>query len=189
MISFAYYMINEIKNMILEQCKDKDWDWKSHIESVVKYSKLLAKKLDADEEVCEISAWLHDIKKIKGEKENHHVHGSEEAAEILKAYNYPEDKIEKIKHCILTHSSDKNYMPESKEAKIIASADALSHFDNFMALADHVFRRKKMSILEANDWLINKYKVCWDKLGLVPEAKEIAKEKYDAIKLILGEQN
>ena len=182
-------MIEEIKSMILELCKDKEWDWKSHIESVVKYSKLLAKKLDADEEICEISAWLHDIKKIKGEKEKHHVHGSEEAAEILKRYNYPEDRIEKIKHCILTHSSDKNYMPESKEAQIVASADALSHFDNFLALAFVVYNLKNHSIEEGREWLIKKYETCWDKLELVPEAKEIAKEKYDAIKLILGEQN
>lgn len=117
--------------MVLELCKDKEWDWRSHIESVVRYSKLLSQKLNADEEICEISAWLHDIKKIKGERERHHVHGSEEASEILKGYAYPENRINMIKHCILTHSSDKNYMPESKEAKIVAFADALSHFDGF----------------------------------------------------------
>jgi uncharacterized protein len=68
--------------------------------------------LNADEEICEISAWLHDIKKIKGESEKHHIYGAEEAVEILKRYNYPEDRIEKIKHCIVTHSSDKSYMPQ-----------------------------------------------------------------------------
>lgn len=179
-------MIKKIKQMMLELCENKDYDWKSHLESVVKYSKILAKELHADEEVCEIAAWLHDIKKMKGEKENHHVYGSEEAAEILKKYGYPEDKIEKVKHCILTHSSDKNYPPESIEAKIVASADALSHFDNFLALADHVFRKKNMSISEGRVWLIEKYKACWNKL-LIPEAKEIANPKYDAIKRILEE--
>lgn len=173
--------------MVLGLCKDKDWDWESHIESVVKYSKLLAKKLDADEEICEISALLHDIKNIKGEKEMHHVHGSEEVAKLLKEYNYPEDRIDMVKHCILTHSSDNNYMPESKEAKIVASADALSHFDNFLALAYVVYNLKKLSIEGGREWLVKKYKDCWDKLELIPEAKEIAKDKYDAIKFILGE--
>jgi hypothetical protein len=80
-------------------------------------------------------------------------------------------------------------MPESKEAKIVASADALSHFDNFLALAYVVYNLKKLSIEEGREWLIKKYDKCWNKLELVPEAEKIAKEKYYAIKLILGEQN
>jgi hypothetical protein len=46
-----------------------------------------------------------------------------------------------------------------------------------------------MNIYEGGEWLINKYKICWDKLELVPEAKPLAIEKYDAIKLLLGEKN
>ena len=34
--------------------------WKNHILPVVKYAKLLAQQLGADEKVCEISALLHD---------------------------------------------------------------------------------------------------------------------------------
>jgi uncharacterized protein len=178
-------IVEEIKSIILELCKDKDWEWKTHVESVVKYSKLLAKKLGADEEICEISAWLHDIKKIKGQKEKHHVHGSEEAAEILRKLHYPEDRIVRIKHCILTHSSDETYVPESVEAKIVASADALSHFDNMLSLAQYAFTAKKESVNQCRETLLKKYENSWDKL-LVPEAKEIAKPKYEAIKLVLG---
>ena len=113
-------MIEEIKSMILELCTDKEWDWKAHIESVVKYSKILAKKLNADEEVCELSAWLHDIIKISDEKRDlHHIYGSEEAVKILEKYNYPEEKIQQVKHCIITHSSDKNYIPESMKQKLL----------------------------------------------------------------------
>jgi len=78
-------------------------------------------------------------------------------------------------------------VPESQEAKIVASADALSHFDNFLALTYLVYTLKKFSIEEGRSWLIKKYKSCQDKLELIPETKEIAKDKYDAIKLILGE--
>jgi len=155
------------------------------VESVAEYSKLLAKKFNADEEICEISAWLHDIKKIKEQKENHHIHGAEEAEEILNKLNYPKNKIEKVKHCILTHSSDKKYMPESKEAKIVACADALSHFDNFPALAYVVYNLKQHSIEEGREWILKKYQSCWDKLDLIPETKDIALPKYEAIKLIL----
>ena len=177
-------MISKIKHLILELCKNQGWPWKSHIESVVKHSKELAKKLGADEEVCEISAWLHDIKKLKGEKENHHIHGSEEAEKILKELNFNEDKIKQIKHCILTHSSDKTYPPKSKEAKILASADALSHFDDFLTFTYHVYKIRNMSLSGGRNKLINKYNTAWNKL--MPEAKEMVREKYKAIKLILN---
>ena len=177
-------MIDEIKAMILKLCEDKDWDWRLHIETVVKRSKELAKLLGADEEVCELAAWLHDIKKLKGERELHHVHGSEEAGEILKSYDYPEEKIENVKHCVISHSSDPTYPPESVEAKIVASADALSHFDNFLSYVDHALVKRKIDPSEAKGVLLKKYASCWDKL--MPEAKEIAQEKYDAIKLVIG---
>lgn len=181
-------MIDKIRDMVLELCKDRKWDWKSHVESVVKYSKILAKKLGADEEICEISAWLHDIVKIEDmNTSNHHIKGSEEAANILKKFNYPNGRIEKVKHCILTHSSDKNHSPESKEAKILAAADALSHFDNFVAQAYATYNLDSSSIEQGREYLVNKYQACWNKLEMLQEAKEIAGPKYEAIKLILGE--
>jgi HD superfamily phosphodiesterase len=184
----AQDMIENIKSMILDLCASKDWDWKTHIETVVKYSKSYAIELGADEEICEISAWLHDISKLKGVKEKHHVSGSEEAAEILKGYGYPPDRIEKIRHCILTHSSDKNHVPESSEAKIVACADALSHLDNFLALSYYVYHLKNKSIEEGRVWIVKKYQACWAKLDLVPESKEMVGPKYESIKFILGQK-
>ena len=179
-------MIKGIKAIILELCEGKDWTWRPHVESVVKYSKILATKLGADVEICEIAAWLHDIEKIRGNKVEHHVRGSIAAEEILKKCKYPQERIDMVKHCILTHSSDEQFVPESKEAKIVASADALSHFDNFLALAYQGFRVKNLSLEEGREWLASKYKKSWDKLGLLPEARDIARPRYDAIKMILG---
>lgn len=172
-------MIEKIKKHILELCKDKP-KWKRHVELVVKNSKELAKKLGANEEVCGIAAWLHDIKKIKGESGNHHVHGAEEAVEILKKYDY--DKIKEVEHCILTHSSDEKYMPESKEAKIVASADSLSHFDDFLFIVHSAFKLNE-TMEERKEWILKKYAKAWKKL--MPEAQKIAKPKYDAIKLLI----
>ena len=127
--------VDELKTMILNLCDKKDWAWKTHIGLVVKYSIELTEKLDADKEVVEIAAWIHDIEKLEGKREKHHIIGAKRAEEILTNLNYSKETIEKVKHCILTHSSDKNYPPKTIEAKIVASADALSHFDNFIALA------------------------------------------------------
>ena len=180
-------VVSEVKGMVLGLCKEKKWDWRPHLESVVNYSKLLAEKLGADEEICEISAWLHDIYKIKDSKQaEHNVKGAEEAAKILEGLSYPSDKIEQVKHCILCHSSDKIYIPESKEAKIIASADALSLLDDFLNLAHFVYRIKKYSVEDGRKELVKRYKGYLYKLNYVPEAKEMAKLKVDAVKAILG---
>ena len=180
-------VIEKIKTIILKLCKKNTW-WKWHIESVVKYSKILAKEMNVDEEIIEISAWLHDIQKIKGIRELHHVNGASEAEEILKKFGCHQNKIEQVKHCILTHSSDKKYTPESKEAIILHNADALSHFDNFMAFAHWVYGLDSLSIEEGREALIEKYEKNWNKLTLL-EARKIAKPKYDAIKMVLKKQD
>ncbi len=177
-------IVDEVKKIILNLCEKEEWSWRNHIEAVVKYSKELVKKIGGDEEIVVLAAWLHDISKVKGNPEGHHISGAEEAGNILKELGYPEKRIEQVRHCILTHSSDKTYMPESKEAKILASADALSHFDVFLEFAHYCLVLNKENPEEARRTLIGKYARSWDKL--MPEAKEMAKKKYEAIKLLLG---
>ena len=181
-------MMPRIREMILELCKNQKWDWKGHIESVVNYSKALSKKYGADQEVCELAAWLHDIKKLRGNDEKHHIFGAEEAEQILRSFGYSEKKIVLVKNCILKHSFDKSLEPESTEEKILSTADALTHFDNFLGLAHHIYSIANYSCSDGREWLIKKYRSEWDKIKF-PEEKEITKQKYAAIKSILGEQN
>ena len=122
--------------------------------------------------------------KIRGCPGKHHILGSEEAVKILTGLNYPPEKIEIVRKCILTHSSDQTYPPQSLEEKIVASADALAIFDTFLAMTYVVYTLKKMTIEEGRKWLLNKYAVAWSKL--IPEAQEMAKDKYDLIKKVIG---
>ncbi|MFW5746233.1 MAG: HD domain-containing protein [Nanoarchaeota archaeon] len=166
---------------------DPDWDWITHIRLVEKYATLLAKEMDADVEICRIAAWLHDIAKIqrKGDSLRHHVEGAEQAAQFLGKLGYPRARITQIQHCILTHSSDQDYIPESDEAKIIASADAMSHFDNFCGLASTAYGMRHYSLEEGRKWLLKKYRKCWKKMQILPASQTIMKTKYDAIQKVL----
>jgi HD superfamily phosphodiesterase len=47
--------------------------YKVHVRYVVDYAKELARKLGADIEIVEIAALLHDIARIDGTNENHHI--------------------------------------------------------------------------------------------------------------------
>ncbi len=184
-------MIKEIERLVKEACeKDTNYfgygAWSHHISSVVKYAKILAKKLKADEEICEIAALLHDYSSVvnKDWYPEHNHHSAVLAEEILLKYDYPEEKIQAVKHCIISHRASKNIPQKTLEAKIIASADSLAHFDNVHSLLYLAFTVHKMEIDEGTKWVLEKLKRSWSKL--IPEAKEIIEEKYKAIKLALS---
>lgn len=191
-------MIEEIRSMIYGLCENYDKDhmlvWKRHMDSVIKYSVLLAKEYDADIEIVETAATLHDICKLKNiEVKTHHICGAREAGIILKKYGYPKDKIERVQQSILTHSSDMEYIPESIEAKCVANADSIAHFKNYgdMKMVSYIHSKniaesQEINIEEAaKEWLIWKYKKSYNKLTL-PKARELVKEDYEKIKRELG---
>lgn len=183
-------MIKEISKIVEDACK-KETNyfgysvWTHHISSVVKYSKLMAKKIGADEEIVEISALLHDYASVKDYAlyEDHHLHGARLAEQILQKFNYPQDRIEKIKHCILCHRGSKITLKLTKEALCVADADSMAHFDSISSLFHLAFFSHKMNIDEANNWLMQKLERSWNKLS--PQAKEIVKDKYEASKILL----
>lgn len=182
-------ILGKVKKIVEEECK-KDSNiygydaWNHHILRVVKFSKILAKKIGADKEIVELSAFLHDIGGIKGDPQNHHISGAKEAEKILAKLHYPEEKIKKIKHCIYAHRASKNIKRRTIEAKCLASADAISHFEDLPSLFYLVYKRNKFSIEDGVNRLLSKLERDWKKL--IPEAKEMIKDKYKAIQLILG---
>ena len=77
-----------------------------------------------------IPAVLHDIARVeesedKTGKIDHAVLGSEIAENILIKLEYDREKIEKIKHCIITHRFRTGNEPRTLEAKILFDSDKL----------------------------------------------------------------
>ncbi|MCA9488137.1 MAG: HD domain-containing protein [Nanoarchaeota archaeon] len=168
----------------------KERDYNYHISSVVKNSLLLADKLGADRKIVEAAALLHDIGRAEGivgkfnMDNEHHLIGEKEAEKILLGLNVDVELVEKIKHCVLTHRGRKGPTPETIEAKIVACADAMSHFDTFLDIFEW-FTSTVDTFEEAVNLVDAKMRRNWDK-KLLPEAKEILKEKYEAITLIIN---
>lgn len=183
-------IINSIEKVVKEACQRKTnvfgpGIWTHHIIFVVKYSKMLATILGADQEIVEIAALLHDyagIKDFSCSKE-HHIHGANEAEIILKAFNYPEDKIEKIKQCILSHRGSVIVQRNSPEEICVASADAMAHIDQVASLMYAAFNELGMSIEDGKRWVREKLQRTWNKL--CPEAQNIVKYKYECALEIL----
>jgi len=190
MKKYSYKEIVEAVQKIVEKdCKKVlniyGYDtWKHHIIPVVNFSKIMAKKLKANKEIVELAAFLHDIGGIRGDPENHHISGAKDAEIILKRLNYPQEKIEQVKHCIYSHRASKKIERKTVEAKCIASADAMSHFDDIASIFSLAFTKHKMPINEGVPWILNKLERDWQKM--TPEAKNIIKDKYKAIKVLLS---
>jgi len=118
----------EVKTLMKTLPPTHDW---MHVERVIQNALHIAKVEGADMEIVELSAILHDIAREKDAADTetgdicHAVEGAKMAEEILKRYNYSEDKIKKICHCVRTHRFRDEEKPETLEAKVLYDADKL----------------------------------------------------------------
>ncbi len=100
--------------------------WNIHIETVIREAKGMAEKYGADLEIVWLSAILHDIGQFEDLKIHEEI-GAEKSRIILKEKSFSEEILEKVSQTIITHRVNK-HQPETLEQKILASADAVSHF-------------------------------------------------------------
>jgi uncharacterized protein len=178
-------MIKEIEKLIREKCASEDWDF--HISLVVKYSKILAQKLNSDKKLAELGALLHDIGWIEDMKNDpdHEISGQAIAEEILKKFNYSQDVIDEIKHIIASHRGSTGPEPNTITAKIVANADAMSHFDVIPWFIQLGLKKHNNDLKQATQWTYDKIERDWNKKLTLPEAKELVNKKYEAGKNIL----
>jgi putative nucleotidyltransferase with HDIG domain len=183
-------MIEEIERIVEDACKSDSnafgyGIWSHHIVYVVKYAKQLAEKLGSDSEIVEIAALLHDYAGIKDRtmSEEHHIHGAVEAERILIEFNYPKDRIQRVKDCIITHRGSVPMKRLTQEAECIASADAMTHVFQVPSLLHLAYVNYGMGIDEGKEWVLKKIERSMNKL--CPEAKEMVHEHYLKVKEVL----
>ncbi len=184
-------IVEQVRSFVEEECRKPTSKYgyapfPTHFVPVVAYAKILAEKMNADFEIVELAAWLHDIGSIMVGRENHHITGAEIAEKKLKEFAYEPKKIELIKQCILAHRGSKPLERGSLEGKIICDADGLAAFDRieglFMAALVYEHLGQEQARISVRTKLFNSYK------KLSSEAKEIIKPKYEAAMLLLGEK-
>lgn len=179
------YLENEIKTRCESPNNFFGMGCYYHIKAVVKNGIILANQYGAEEEIVIIGCWLHDIASISNYElyEEHHIHGTKMAAEILDNFNYPLDKIVKVQNCILHHRGSNPSIMNSLEERCVADADAISHFDSLPSLFYLVYEKKHYGIEEGIEFIKNKLTRSFHKLS--PESKKVFSEKYNSIMEIL----
>lgn len=128
-------MSNDIKHKkILEIVQNKLTCSAHNLDYVMRVYNMCIKlskyEKDVDMDILIPASLLHDIARVEESEDvtgevDHAVLGSEIAGEILKNLEYDDEKIEKIKHCIVTHRFRTGNEPNTIEAKILFDADKL----------------------------------------------------------------
>jgi uncharacterized protein len=109
------------------------------VQVVVKLGIQLAGLTDADVDVVEAAAWLHDVRKM-GRDDNHDVEGAKAAREILMATDFPKGKIDRVSDAISKHVGlYKDDVIEPLEAAVLWDADKLSKIGATSVLHNFVF--------------------------------------------------
>lgn len=176
---------DEIKNFVENECKKSTSKYgyepyAFHFVPMVKYGLDLVDELGGDREIVEIACWLHDIGSIVHGRKNHHITGAKIAEKILKEFNYPKDKIEIVKKCILNHRGSVNTLRNSIEEKIVAEADTMSAFDNIPGIFKAAFIYENLDQGKAREAVVEKIKNKWKKLHF-DNSRKILEPKYKAI--------
>ncbi|MFA5644366.1 MAG: HD domain-containing protein [Patescibacteria group bacterium] len=183
-------IINEIKNFVEAEClkPTSKYGYEPfifHFVSIAKYAEVLADELGGDKEIICLAAWLHDIGSIIYGREDHHITGAKVAEEKLRELGYEEEKIEKVKKCILNHRGSKNNVLQSLEEKILVDADTLSNFDNIPGIFKAAFVYENKNQGEAKDSVRQKLINKWNQLQF-ENSKKLVKPKYEAAMILLS---
>ena len=185
-------IVNNIKAELLKRCeayKEKHgYDfWNDHIKYVVKNSIELAKKYGADVEIVELGALLHDIAMPSefGPREEHNVYGVQIADELLTQLNYPEDRKERVKECVLRHRGSKSLPRNTIEEECVADADVMAHFDCIPSMFHLAFGKNDLdlSLEEGAEFVKKKLERDYNKLS--DRTKLELKDRYENIMTVL----
>lgn len=159
--------------------------WTHHILKVVQNAKQLAPHFDADPEIVEFAALLHDYASIKDEAlyADHHIHGPIEAEKLLKRFGYPAEKIGAVKEAIATHRASVTVEHRSTEGECLANADAMSHIEGVPSLLYLAYVHHGMGVDEGSAWVKAKLQRSWQKLRV--DVQEFVRDRYEAALKVL----
>lgn len=181
--------VDKIREFVLEKCEQHKKNakygyydyWNDHIKRVVYHAVNLASQYEADAEIVELGALLHDVSMPSeyGERSEHHIYSAEMAETLLTNLNYPQEKLELVKKCVINHAGRNAHLRSTLEEVCISDADALAHFDRVPSLFSLAYSVLNMRLEEGREYV--KERLQGDYYGLSDRTKEIYKTKIESL--------
>lgn len=182
-------IIDKVKEFLLEKCEQHKKNpkygyydyWNDHIKRVVYHAVDLANQYAADAEIVELGALLHDISMPSeyGARSEHNIYSAEMTETLLSELNYPKDKIDMVKRCVLNHPGSNRDKRETLEESCVSEADALAHFDRIPSLFSLAYSVLGMNLNEGKEYV--KDRLQGDYSELSEQTKQKFKIKYETV--------
>lgn len=170
----------------------REWFFDGHVKIVAEYAEKIAKEVGANVEVSVLAALFHDVARCWGiDKDPELMEESlEKTEEIMKKYNYPKSTIEKVKKAIMHHNC-RDRLPDTKEGKVMATADAMSHFmtDFYFIMPFRGWLKCASTIDGYKKWAEEKIEREFKRKIFYEKYKKEAKSRYLAFKTLFKEHN
>ena len=112
--------LDDIVRVSMVEGTDHDY---GHVKRVLRIATMIAEKENADLELIQVGALLHDIGRAIGEP--HEETGAKRAKEILNELGYTSEKIARVERIIRYHDFSSRDRLESLEEKIVWDADKI----------------------------------------------------------------
>ncbi len=151
-----------------------------HVERVMKLAVYIARMEGADVEVVKRSAELHDIAR---DSPNHAIESAKVARDILRGEGYDEDFIERVVHCIESHSFSSGVKPKTLEAKVLSDADKLDAIGAIGVARAFMFSGEKGRSIEDTLKHFEEKLLKLKDLMYTETAKKIAEDRHEFLRM------
>lgn len=163
-----------------------DWLYPNHVVVVTNSAKKIAERKNANVELSQVAALLHDVADFKMARANtdHEAESLKIAREVMQKHGYSDDEIALVvDDAIRYHSCHGDERPKSIEGLVLATADSLAHLQtNFYPFATWQFGKSGRDFAELTTWVLKKIerdlmnKISFD------DIREEARPDYEMIK-------
>lgn len=153
-------ILEPIRTFVYESCQSPQnifgpAFFEEHLEVVRTVALELGRHYQADLEVIEISAYLHDLSAVLNPDriKTHAEEGALFSKVYLRQLGYPDEKIEKVATAILFHSQPQREPIHGIEALCIANADVFSKAIRLPYWTSYVSEIRKLEPARGKDWM------------------------------------
>jgi HD superfamily phosphodiesterase len=178
--------IKEIKKLVKEECfaNEAGWFYDCHLVEVEKSAFSLLEKIPkADKEIAMLGVWLHDLQRVRKIEGDHANIGAIEAEKVMRQYGYGNGIIGRVKEIILEHCCERGQAPKTLEGKILATADAMSHFLSNFYLTIAITGQRDLPSFKK--WAREKIERDYNKKIFFPFARKAVAKRYKILKEFL----
>lgn len=173
-----------IANSSLEEFEYREWFVAYHLKIVEEIALSLVEKYpEADRDLTQVLAWVHDYSKpFAKTKEEEKEMLIPMLSEAMQSLDFEPDFIERTTQSLKEiESKDEKVLENAAiEVRIVSSADGASHF--FGPFFSSYFRDDKNEPLSRTmDRVIKKAQRDWNRKIVLPEARELVKDRYEIL--------